>query len=105
VLPSPILRRVSRPCSTALHRAMGRSRGAAATRWGRRQRGAGRRAAGVAAPKERVFFLSVTTVPTPEVCYSCHILFELKLSTFPLQLYCLDIMTSDGSADLRSHRG
>jgi hypothetical protein len=96
VLPSPILRCVSRPRPTALYRATGCSRGAAAARWGRRQRGAGRRAAGVAAPKERFFFLSVTTVPTPEVRYRGHILFELKLSVFPLQLYCLDIMTSEG---------
>jgi len=53
-------------------------------------------AARVAAPKERLFFLSVTTVPTPEIRYRCHILFELKLSAFPLQLYCLDIMNSEG---------
>ncbi len=34
MLPSPILRCVSRPRSTALRRATGRSRGAAAARWG-----------------------------------------------------------------------
>jgi hypothetical protein len=50
VLPSSILRGVSRPPSTALHRATGRSHGG-----GPPAGGVGRRAAGVAAPKAFYF--------------------------------------------------